>query len=333
MRKKIFYVAAAVAMLSACEGKETVEQLPDVREKVSLEVVMSSSETTKVSGVGGDEEKSVSNYQVLVYDMSSRMLEAFATPKPTDTSVSLECTVGPKEVVVLANAPDVSSKVSYDAFVATSSYLKDNAVGSLVMEGHTSCDITSAMSSVTVNIRRIVSKVVLEKVEVDFESDVYDDMDFVLKSAYLTNVAAEKKYLAKGEDPALWYNKIVKSDATEVDGLVFGSLEDAELQNPSVYADNHHFYCYPNPCKEDTFSAEEWSPRPTRLVVEAELDGELYYYPVSLPVLQQNTKYHVTLRIVRPGATSPEQDMDKSTASFTIKIEEWEESNGITEII
>ena len=332
MRKKIFYVAAAVAMLSACEGKEAVEQIPDEREKVSLEVVMSSSETTKVSGIGGDEEKAVASYQVLVYDMSSRMLEAFATPKPTDSSVEMECTTGPKEIIVLANAPDVSSKVSYDAFVATSSYLKDNAVGSLVMEGHASCDITSAMSTVTVNIRRIVSKVVLEKVEVDFESDVYDDMDFILKSAYLTNVAAEKKYLAKEETPALWYNQIVRSDATEVDDLVFGDLEDTELENPSEYTDKHHFYCYPNPCDEDSFSSE-WSPRPTRLVVEAELGGELYYYPVALPPLQQNTKYHVSLRIVRPGATSPEQDMDKSDASFTITIEEWEESKGITETI
>lgn len=333
MKKKISYVFAAVALLSACEGEDAYEQHPDEREKVSLEVVMSSSETTKITGTGGDEEKSVSSYQVLVYDMSSRMLETFAFPAPSAESVTLQCTTGPKDIVVLANAPDMSSKVSYDAFIAGSSLLTDNSVGSLVMEGHTACDITSAMSSVTVNVRRVVAKVVLEKISVDFESNAYDNMSFVLKNAYLTNVAAEKKYLAQGQEPALWYNKIFRTSVPKVDALVYGSLGDKGLQNPSEYTEKHHFYCYPNPCEEDTFSSEVWSPRPTRLVIEAELGGKLYYYPVSLPVLQQNTRYHVSLNIARPGATSPEQDMERGDASFTIKVEEWEGPKNLTETI
>ena len=332
MRKKIFYVAAAVAMLSACEGKDAFEQRPDEGEKVSLEVVISSSETTKVSGVGGNEEKAVSDYQVLVYDMSSRMLEAFALPQPSAETVTLKCTTGPKEIVVLANAPDVTSIVSYDAFVATSSYLSNNSVGKLVMEGSVAYEITSALNSVIVNIKRAVAKVVLDKITVDFESGTYDNMDFVLKDVYLTNVAGEKKYLAQGQVPALWYNKIYRTSVTEVDALVYGSLGDTKLQNPSEYAEKHHFYCYPNPCKDDTFSSE-WSPRPTRLVIEAELGGKLYYYPVSLPVLLQNTRYLVSLRIARPGATSPEQDMDRHDATFTINIEEWEAGDDVTEII
>ena len=322
-----------MVLLSACEGKDVYEQNPDVREKVSLEVQMSSSETTKVSGAGGDEERQVSDYQVLVYDMSSRMLEVYASPDPTASSVTLKCTAGPKDVVVLANAPDMSGAVSYDAFIAASSLLADNTAGNLVMEGHTACEITSAVNSVTVDIRRIVAKVVLEGVSIDFESDAYDGMDFVLKSVYLTNVAADRKYLSTDFKPTLWYNKIVRTSAPEIDGLVFEDLDDVELQNPDVYEGKHHFYCYPNPYQEDTFSPTVWSPRPTRLVVEAELGGKLYYYPVSLPALKQNTRYHVSLRIARPGATSPEQDMDRYAAAFTINVEEWEGPENITETI
>ena len=333
MKKKIFYVMAAVALLSACEGKDALEQRPDEREKVSLEVVMSSSETTKVTGAGGDEEKSVSDYQVFVYDRSSGKLEAYDTPDPSAESVTLKCTTGDKDIVVLANAPDMSSKTSYAEFLAATSYLSDNSVGNLVMEGHAACTITSAVNSVTVNVRRVVAKVVLEEIKVDFESDVYDGMDFVLKNAYLTNVAADKKYLADGKAaPTTWYNKVFRTSDAAVDALVFDSLGNTELDNPDEYTDKHHFYCYPNPHVEDTFSTE-WSPRPTRLVVEAQLGDDLYYYPVSLPVLKQNTRYHVSLKIVRPGATSPEQDMDRYAASFTIKVEEWEGPENIEEII
>ena len=157
-------------------------------------------------------------------------------------------------------------------------------------------------------------------------------MDFILKKVYLTNVAGDKSYLSETADPSLWYNQIVRTQSSEVDALVYDEISDVNLKESKTYTVKHHFYCYPNPCDEDSFSSE-WSPRPTRLVVEAELGGELYYYPVALPPLQQNTKYHVSLRIVRPGATSPEQDMDKSDASFTITIEEWEESKDITETI
>ena len=157
MKKKICYALMASVMLSACDVKDADMQYPVEGEKVSLEVVMSSSATTRISGTGGDEEKAVKNYQVLVYDMSSRMLEAYGAPEPSASSVTLKCTAGPKEVVVLANAPDVSGLVSYDSFVSTRSLLSDNGPGGLVMEGHAETVITSAVNSVTVDVRRIVA--------------------------------------------------------------------------------------------------------------------------------------------------------------------------------
>lgn len=331
MKKKICYALMASVMLSACDVKDADMQYPFEGEKVSLEVVMSSSAITKISGTGGDEEKTVKNYQVLVYDMSSRMLEAYDAPEPTASSVTLKCTAGPKEVVVLANAPDVSGLVSYDSFVSTRSLLSDNGPGGLVMEGHAETVITSAVNSVTVDVRRIVAKVVLDEITVDFENDAYDEMPFVLKSAYLTNVAGDKTYLAEKADPEEWHNPIVRTPSSPVDGMVYDSLGDVSVED--VYSTKHHFYCYPNPYQEDTFSADVWSPRPTRLVIEAGLGGVLYYYPVSLPVLEQNTRYHVSLNIVRPGATSPEQDMDKYAASIKINIEEWKGPEDITETI
>ena len=331
MNKKICYALMASVMLSACGGKDAYDQCPAEKEKVSLEVVMSSSETTKISGAGADEEKAVNDYQVLVYDMSSRMLEVCERPDPEADNVMLQCTTGPKEVIVLANAPDVSSVVSYDAFLEKRSLLADNGVGRLVMEGHASLELTAAGSSVTVNIRRIVSKVVLDGITVDFEQNAYDNMDFILKKVYLTNVAADQGYLSLTADPTQWDNKIVWASAPAVDAMVYDTVGDVNLKGG--YSAVHHFYCYPNPYQEDTFSAAVWSPRPTRLVIEAELGGVLYYYPVSLPVLEQNTRYHVSLHIVRPGATSPEQDMDKYAATFKINVEEWEGPENVTETI
>ena len=107
---------------------------------------------------------------------------------------------------------------------------------------------------------------------------------------------------------------------------------NSKITAPNTDSNAHHFYCYPNPYKSDTFSTD-WSPRPTRLVVEAELGGTLYYYPVSLPELKQNTQCNVTLTVVRPGATSPEQDMDKYAAVFNIEVKDWYGPDSVTETI
>ena len=331
MKRKIFYAAMLAVLLVSCEKKQPVAE-EGGKETVSLEVRLVSEET-KAAGEGGDEEKAVSDYQVLIYDMSSRMLEAYATPDPASVSVSMECTTRQKEVVVLANAPDVSGIVSYDAFLKTRSRLAHNSIGHLVMEGHSSPDLTAAGGTVTVDIKRLVSKIVLDGVTVDFEMDAYDKMDFVLKKVYLTNVAADKSYLAETGDPTQWYNQIVRTPASDVDAMIYDEIGNINLKETKKYTTKHHFYCYPNPHKDDTFAADQWSPRPTRLVLEAVLGGVHYYYPVSLPKLKQNTIYHVTLNIIRPGATSPEQDMDKYAATFKISIEEWKGPENVTETI
>lgn len=331
MKKKIFYAAMSAVLLVSCEEKQFVAE-EFSGETVALEVRLLSEET-KVAGEGSEEENTVSDYQVMIFDMSSRMLEVYDTPDPTAVSVDVRCTTGPKEVVVLANAPDVSKIISYDTFLKTRSRLADNAIGHLVMEGHSPTDLTAAGGTVSVDVKRIVSKVVLDGITVDFEQDVYDNMDFILKKVYLTNVAADKCYLAENADPIQWCNKIVRATTPEVDAMLYEDLGNLNLKTTREYAQQHHFYCYPNPYVNDSFSMESWTERPTRLVVEAMLGNVLYYYPIVLPELEQNTRYYVSLHIVRPGATSPEQDMDKYAVSFDIKIEEWKGPVEVSETI
>lgn len=331
MKRKMFFAAMLSLALLSCE-KKGVDESAGVKEKVSLEVNLVT-DATKVTGDGGDEENAVSGYQVLIYDRSSGMLEAYDNPDASTHSVDMECTTGQKDVVVLANAPDVSGLVSYNAFLKTKSKLSDNAVGHLVMEGYAAPELTASGASIDVTIKRIVSKVVLDGVTVDFEVDAYDKMDFILKKAYLTNVAADKSYLAAVGDPTLWYNQIVQTSDPKVDGLVYDTLGDLNIKETKQYKTRHHFYCYPNPHDKDTFSPTVWSPRPTRLVIEAVLGGVLYYYPISLPPLEQNTRYYVSLQIARPGATSPEQDMDRHAVTFNIQVEKWIDSDDVSEII
>ena len=322
---------AAIAMF-ACEKKEECGSSVSNGDLSVLKVKMVS-EQTKVTGLGGEEEKSISAYQILVYDKKSRTLEAYATPTAGSDEFSVQCRTGKKEVIVLANAPDASDILSYDDFLKERSYLSDNNVGGLVMEGHASPELSISGETVSIDLKRMVSKIVLDEISVDFENDAYDLKDFILKEVYLTNVAGDISYLAEDADPVKWYNKSVQTSDETVDAMIFESLNDFNLKGKNGYSEKHHFYCYPNPFVNDSFGSGEWTPRPTRLVVEAMLDGELYYYPVTLPELKRNTKYQVSLNIIRPGVTSPDQNVDKYAASFDINVMEWQETEEIEETI
>lgn len=328
MKKKIIYAAIAAAALAACEEKDPQTML-EKKETVALEVKLPSVET-KVVSVGS--EDAVSSYQVFVYSTDDGMLEAYTTIAGTESSVTLKCTTGPKEIIVLGNAPDLKSVISLAEMKSTRSRLEHNKVGALVMEG-SKVTTLSASSSVQIDLRRLVSKVRLTRVKVDFENDAYDSLPFELVSVYLMNVPADKKYLMTAasdinSSPDQWYNKLEYQHNSAYDGI----LRDDINKSVKDYQTTHVFYSYPNPYVSDDFSPT-WSPRPTRLVVEARVGGRLYYYPISLPELKQNTVYDVTLDIIRPGKVSPIDDMKKNDETFTVTVLEWLPGGTFNEVL
>lgn len=315
MNKKIICAAMAAAAVVACEKKEV--ELQGVDEKtVTLEVSVPV-ERTKALASGA--ESAVSSCQILVYSASSGVLETHA--ESGTSSVSVTCTTGPKEIVALVNAPDMSSAVTYSQLQEARSHLEDNSLQAFVMEGNKTVDPDTA-SSVTVDVRRLVSKVRLVKVETAFEKDEYYDLDFRINSVYLINVAADKKWLAESGDPAGWYNEL-GYQASDCDALLYDQLSGHALtREDKVYDSEHVFYCYPNPNVEDRFESE-FTPRPTRLVVETTIGEDTFFYPVSLPELKRNTVYDVSILVKRPGVLDPNDDIEKKDASVSINIVGW----------
>ena len=329
MNRKILFAALAAAACLACEKNENVEQYVE-KDAVTLEVVVPSA-VTKVTGTVN--EDAVSSYQVLVYSLEDNRLEAYTKTDGASSSIVLKCTAGQKEIVVFANAPKMKSYVSLAGLKEARSKLEHNSPDALVMEGNSVVNLTSS-SSVTVQLKRMVAKVRLKKITLAFESDVYAGKNFEFVSAYLINVPADKKYLgevtaAQGAAPVEWYNKM---------GYLSNSIYDPILKddiNQTVsgeYVKEHVFYCYPNPYATDNYSST-WSVRPTRLIVEAKLDGVQYYYPISLPELKQNTVYDVSLIVTRPGKTDVNAEVKKYDETFDIEILDWSTGTVVEETL
>jgi hypothetical protein len=245
-------------------------------------------------------------------------------------SVVLTCKTGPKKVVSLVNAPEITDVTTYSALCSASSFLDDNTIDSMVMSGETEVNLT-ATSSVTIPVSRLAAKVVLRQVMNNFKFKSDQDAEFLVTHVYLLNVGAERGYLSAAT-PKQWYN-MMELDTFDSPAFTYEQLSSpVKLPYSSTWTADKYFYCYPNPTETDS-SDETWSARRTRLVLEATLDGEVMYYPVTLPVIEPNSSYEVTVKITRRGSPSPDIPVTGIAAEFSVDVQSWIARDRIEEVI
>lgn len=315
--------ASVLAVFTGCQKDVMSDHKSD--EKVTLKVSVQNPDTKVLSGA---DETGIKSYQVFLFNENG-VVEDYVNQASSD--ITLDCTTGDKTVIVLANAPDLGDVVDMEMLSTKTSLLSDNAPDALVMEGRQNVKILSSDGAyISVAVARKVARVELASLKLAIDMPQYNSLPFKVQSVYLINVPAEMPYFNYLES-SLWYNKsgYVQEDYND---LIYDDMEDFEITAETPYTAQNVFYCYPNKIPQDSFEAE-WCPRNTRLVVEATLGDEKYYYPVKLPKLEHNMRYEVNLVITRPGLPTPDSNFKKFDADFNITVSEWIQGSKISQEI
>lgn len=327
MRRFLSFAACAaasvLAVFTGCQKDVMSDHKSD--EKVTLKVSVQNPDTKVMSGA---DETGIKSYQVFLFNENG-VVEDYVNQASSD--ITLDCTTGDKTVIVLANAPDLGDVVDMEMLSTKTSLLSDNAPDALVMEGRQNVKILSSDGAyISVAVARKVARVELASLKLAIDMPQYNSLPFKVQSVYLINVPAEMPYFNYVES-SLWYNKsgYVQEDYND---LIYDDMEDFEITAETPYTAQNVFYCYPNKIPQDSFEAE-WCPRNTRLVVEATLGDEKYYYPVKLPKLEHNMRYEVNLVITRPGLPTPDSNFKKFDADFNITVSEWIQGSKISQEI
>lgn len=336
MKRKLYFAAVAAMALVSC--KDPVGIMPETSSGlVRLDLSLDSGET---KSVGLDEENRIADVQVYVFNAEG-VIEAYRLQEYKNETLlstaktSVECTPGTKTIVALVNTPKMPDVKSYDDLTSRTSNLADNSTVALQMTGKVSAEITSS-SEISIPVSRIAAKVTIASITNKMALEYYQNMSFSITNIYMLNVAGDTGYM-EDKDPVVWYNMSKRQDT--------GGLRYMLQRNNSVplvvkYPETvsltpqqeHPYYVYPNGTESDNSDAE-WSPRYTRMVLEARLGSETYYYPVSIPNVERNTAYEVHLTVTRPGSASPDIPVDVQTASVTVNVVEWTDAADINETI
>ena len=309
MKKSIFAFAAALAALVACNKNEATpmqpQNQPETLEPCELTVGVCGA-MTKATAVTTENEAKVNNLQIFVFRGDD--LDAYASVDNAK-ELTLSCTAGERVVYALVNAPDYSSVPGKAALLAKVSELSANSLTNFEMVGSKSVTLPQA-GTVSIDVNRIASRVVLKKITRNFTSAALQALDFTVDAIYLVNVAGSTSYDLSAA-PATWYN--MAENKGELASLLYDAPASA-VANGQSYETVHTFYGYPNDLAVNT----------TRIVIETTLGTTKYYYPINLPQMDSNKSYVIEeVKITRPGSDNPDEPVSFADATFSVNVIDW----------
>ncbi|MBQ0077420.1 MAG: hypothetical protein KBS55_02140 [Bacteroidales bacterium] len=258
---------------------------------------------TKVTGSVDAGEKAVNTTQILLFKSGGR-LEAYGS-STGGASIEIECSYGQYTAKAVVNGPDCSAVASLDEFNALSVGYSDFAAGSLVMVGSSSVS-TDDSGPFVIDVTRMVSRVVVRNIKRDFETTALAVKDFKIKAIYVDDVLPTVNFGSAACSAS-------RVDHTACTALLYDSV-GASIENSESHEDDHFFYVMP--CFGTTALMT--------LVLEAELDGETMYYPITVPDLAPNTSYEIVgITLKRPGSESSDTPIEVGSLSFNVNVQPW----------
>lgn len=95
------------------------------------------------------------------------------------------------------------------------------------------------------------------------------------------------------------------------------SYEDQPAASPDT-----DLFCYANPAVEEG----PGSPL-TRLVIQADLLGQTWYYPITIPQPRRNTSYVFDVTLTMTGAKTPDEPLDAAAVRVGLTVRGWDEKD------
>lgn len=303
MIKKLFCAALAAVAFAGCNEKGV--ELPDAQSGDMVQLTVRLPEgATKATGTPKDAQ--VNDVQVFIFDKNG----VYETSNAGNgSSITLTCTTGEKKIVAIINAPAQNAVRNIDDIRARESDLKDCRLDNVVMAGEVT-KVLTASTTVTIPVERLAARVSIAQIKPDFELTQHRNLSFKVKAVYLVNVAGKRAYLSANA-PSTWYNK-GRYIAETSPSFLYDDVSSDAIAEGGAYKVEHFFYCYPNTTATQT-----------RLVVEAEVGGYIYYYSVTLDSVAPNTAYCYNLTITRLGSDSPDIPVSDSQVKVSVTVKDW----------
>lgn len=280
--------------------------------------------------------------------------------------------LGTYKVIALANKEAITgtteSAIEANTVSLSSDWLgsmNNGPMGRFPMYGKTASDVevTATSGSANITLTRLASRVFLKKVKNSVPSGYANSGAITLKGMFLENVYTTATFGASGASSG-WANlggrlsgqhastsisnfidaqaDVYPSDANSLLWKTYSeSVANGQTKTNTVAAANV-LYCMPNPkTTDDSFTGDILGPVSStssvpcaRLVVLATVNGEDWWYPVTLKGgMARNATYDVEIEIKGTGSKDPNEPVSKGSLTATVTVAGWASTEPYTEVI
>ncbi|MBE6246337.1 MAG: hypothetical protein E7110_02840 [Bacteroidales bacterium] len=347
MKKTFFILASALLMGLTTISCEKANNSNEMQESIlSINIIpedqVQSKATGGAHGVQAD-DNTVQKLEFFVFraeGADAGMLDAYkmytAAELTSLSNLEVKTTTGKKHIYAVAN----SHKSDNWAGVKTLADFKAQ-IASLQSENNKDFTMTGSLeavlqttTSVTFSISRLVSRVQLASVKTQFAGTPWAGSSLTNVKMYLINAAGDKLYHDGSDQPSPTILNTKKVVATDINACTMAGMlydETATAITDSGYNTTHTFYCY-----ENLLANESADKKFTKLVIQADLNGHTYYYPISINRegfgynssvghmgIKRNTTYTINVTILRPGSLDPDTPVEHSTMQATMNVADW----------
>lgn len=239
---------------------------------------------------------------------------------------------GMKKAVVLANWPEEELKDWSKVHTLTSvfcvmSYLGDDNPGRPRMTG--TATVSAGSVNTIISMQTLSARIKIASLQCDFSGRAYAGETIKNARVYLTNVCTSTT-ISPDDNPGYSFANI--GGLSEGDMEAFGAREMlcrkiyGEI-GPSKMVTDFSLYCYPASLKE-----ERPGQPVMKLVLEGEIGGKRYYYPVPIGEytggkVNRNTTYQIDLLITRLGTDDPEAAVAPEAVKVGVQVLPWEDTS------
>ena len=326
---KLFCLAGLVICLPACQKNFSTMLDDPAPSGETGEVTFYLGGVTSGTRAGSDAfDDDVQSARIAVYNPSGTLVTTGTVTGNSSVTLSVPLGVNGYKAVAIANGNKDPNDYQQDSvFMRQFSSFEDNLAANrdyLEMVGVESNLRFMEQTPYVVRVNRLAAKVEIDQIV----HATNNDASISITGIYLINVNTQCNF--NKEVPQYeWRQKqaYTSSETNVVKKTADILATPVNIPRDGSYTTPHYFYCYPNLTTTDS-SASTWSPRYTRLVVEAKYNGVTCYYPINIvgtnKLLESNKLYKIeSLRITGPGSSSPDVPIAKGSIDFSIHVSPW----------
>ncbi|MCR5003417.1 MAG: fimbrillin family protein [Bacteroidales bacterium] len=305
-------------ILTSCDRSDFTPEVREDDDTTSFEMTL-----TKATGTV------ISSLDIYIFnDDSLKALDSHQRISPvTASKVRSTSRCGKKILFLVANIPEGrlewAGTSRYEAFLSSFAQLTDESGEMPIMTAQTRFG-TASEKNLKLTLKPMMAEVNVKTICCDFKGKPYEGEKLKKVRFYLTNVSGRCRF-GDYEAPGVFLNS-GRYDEREMEGMKDRNLLMHDygftVSTKKIWPLTS-LHAYPN-----TNDGKTVGKPCTRLVIEGEIEGRTYYYPIDLR-LEKNISYNYDITINRKGTLDPDIPIDPGMISVKCTARKWDEKETV----